>query len=211
MGRILDVVAYVTGLQRDGSDIQHDYVLRKRGYLAARAEALADFGNLLIEKDCWKSSFLPDHCSAEVIIETDLDSRPELLKLYERKGTHREITVLVTEQADLCRDVPAETESYIFEDVMHPYLSTVFAAGFGHDLRFSPIEREKTSAELRSLYQAGEKVTDRILKTLSRQGGVAPQLDELAALQGALLAHTSAANQTLQKRVERLMKRRRRA
>lgn len=211
MGQILNVLAYVTGLQRDGADIQQDYVLKKRHYLSVRAQALASFGNILIDKQMWRSSYPVQQCVVETVVETDLDTRPKLKNIAERKekgrGKGEEFSIIVVDQRDLCRDHPETEEEYVFEDIMHPYLSVIFAAGFSHELRLSPIIRGKTSIANRKVYCDGDKILEKIYNNVKNisSNHVDVDVDEVTALQGELLAHTSDANNMLKKTVDRLV------
>lgn len=195
MGQILHVVAYISGLEADGSDIHTDYVLKKRNQLSAHANALADFGNAIIDRNCWKSAYPADHCEAETIIETNLKDRPELHKLRRRKESGEELSLVVVEAIDLCRVEPSLDELAAFDEIIWPYISVIFSAGFSHDNRMSPIERAKVSQEMKTIYKGGRDLLSEIF--LKDHSAIA--LSDLKDLQGKLLAHASDANGLLQK------------
>lgn len=195
MGRILHVVAYISGLEGDGSDIHTDYVLKKRNQLTAHANALADFGNTLMERDRWQSAKFSDCCEVETIVETNLNDRPELHKLRKRKEDGEELSLVVVEDIDLCRRDPTENELAAFQEIIWPYISVAFSAGFSHEKRMSPIERAKTTQESRLIYQNGK---DLLFKIFSIDHSSIP-LADLDDLQRKFLAHVSDANGLLQK------------
>tara|TARA_R110000850_G_scaffold20172_2_gene60186 strand:- start:4247 stop:4852 length:606 start_codon:yes stop_codon:yes gene_type:complete len=199
MGKLLNVVAYVSGLEADGGDILTDYVLKKRNHLGAHANALADFGNAIIGRQAWRSTYPAEHCVAETIVETNLANRPELHKLRKRKENGEELSLVVVEPNDLCRENPHEDEIAAFEEIAYPYISTIFAAGFSHSKRKSPLERAKTSDDAKKVYQSGKEVLSKIFSTDHH----AITLSDLDDLQRELLAHTSDANGMLQKVVKR--------
>lgn len=194
MGQLLNVVAYVSGLIPDGSDSHSDYVLKKRNHLSAHANALADFGNALIERNCWASAYPASRCEAEMIVEENLDSRPRLHELRRRKESGEELSLVVVEPRDLCRADPKEGEWNAFKGIISPYISVIFAAGFLHRDRKSPIERSAVSQQTRKVCKMGKDVSTEIV---SSSHSTIP-LPDLDALQGELLRHTSAANEVLQ-------------
>lgn len=199
MGQMLHVVAYVSGLEADGSDIHTEYVLKKRNQLSAHANALADFGNALIDRNCWKSAYRAERCEAETIVETNLINRPELHKLRKRKESGEELSLVVVEAIDLCRAEPSLDELAAFEEIIWPYISVVFSAGFSHDKRMSPIERAKISQEMKEIYHNGNDLLLKIFST--NYSSIA--LSGLDDLQKKLLAHASDANGLLQKIAKR--------
>jgi len=205
MGKLLNIVSYVTGLKSDGSDLQSDYVLKKREYLRLRADALAYFGNTLISENAWRSSFPAEMCTSEEVIETNLDNRPRLRELVRRKDDGEELSFVVVEARDLCRieknTVKVDIEQQAFEDIAYNYLSTIFAGDFTHADRWSPIERATTSQEERSVCESGAKIVKKIME-YRPNGKNASELDDL---QRELLGHVGSANHVLQRMVLRIV------
>ena len=202
MGQILKVVAYVSGLRADGSDTQTDYFLKKRAYLNQRAEALADFGSCLISKNLWRSGKPIDLCSSELVLETNLDERPMLKELSKKRQDGEELTLVVVESRDLCRPTDYNaSESLIFEEIVFPYLSVVFAGEFSHTDRWSPVQRAKTPLDEASICSDGDKVLKKIMEANpSRLNN-----NDLNSLQDDLLGHVGKANHILQRFSDRLV------